>query len=156
LKAVQGDLDKLAFNKAIARIYELVNALAAPLTNVAAGQGDAAYVAAARNAAEILVHLIAPMTPHLAEECWSVLGNDGLIAKTDWPQFDEALVAENEITLPVQINGKKRAELTIARDADQNTVQEAVLALDAVKAVLNGQAPKKIIVVPLRIVNIVL
>ncbi|MBB5275473.1 leucyl-tRNA synthetase [Rhizobium rosettiformans] len=156
LKAVQGDLDKLAFNKAIARIYELVNALAAPLTNVAAGQGDQAYVAAVRNAAEILVQLIAPMTPHLAEECWSILGNEGLIAKSVWPQFDEALVAENEITLPVQINGKKRAELTIARDADQNAVQEAVLALDAVKAALNGQAPKKIIVVPLRIVNIVL
>ncbi|MDR7030038.1 leucine--tRNA ligase [Rhizobium rosettiformans] len=156
LKAVQGDLDKLAFNKAIARIYELVNALAAPLTNVAAGQGDQAYVAAVRNAAEILVQLIAPMTPHLAEECWSILGNEGLIAKSAWPQFDEALVAENEITLPVQINGKKRAELTIARDADQNAVQEAVLALDAVKTALNGQAPKKIIVVPLRIVNIVL
>ena len=156
LKAVQGDLDKLAFNKAIARIYELVNALAAPLTNVAAGQGDQAYVAAVRNAAEILVQLIAPMTPHLAEECWSILGNEGLIAKSAWPQFDEALVAENEITLPVQINGKKRAELTITRDADQNAVQEAVLALDAVKAALNGQAPKKIIVVPLRIVNIVL
>jgi leucyl-tRNA synthetase len=156
LKAVQGDLDKLAFNKAIARIYELVNALAAPLTQVAAGQGDAAYVGAVRNAAEILVQLIAPMTPHLAEECWSILGNDGLIAKSAWPQFDEALVAENEIVLPVQINGKKRAELTIARDADQNTVQEAVLALDAIKAALNGQAPKKIIVVPLRIVNIVL
>jgi leucyl-tRNA synthetase len=156
LKAVQGDLDKLAFNKAIARIYELVNALAAPLTNVAAGQGDTAYVAAVRNAAEILVQLIAPMTPHLAEECWSILGNDGLIAKAAWPQFDEGLVAENEIVLPVQINGKKRAELTIARDADQNAVQAAVLALDAVKTALNGQAPKKIIVVPLRIVNIVL
>lgn len=156
LKAVQGDLDKLAFNKAIARIYELVNALAAPLTNVAAGQGDTAYVAAVRNAAEILVQLIAPMTPHLAEECWSILGNEGLIAKAAWPQFDEGLVAENEIVLPVQINGKKRAELTIARDADQNTVQAAVLALDAVKTALNGQAPKKIIVVPLRIVNIVL
>ncbi len=156
LKAVQGDLDKLAFNKAIARIYELVNALAAPLTNVAAGQGDTAYVAAVRNAAEILVQLIAPMTPHLAEECWSILGNEGLIAKAAWPQFDEGLVAENEIVLPVQINGKKRAELTIARDADQNAVQAAVLALDAVKTALNGQAPKKIIVVPLRIVNIVL
>lgn len=156
LKAVQGDLDKLAFNKAIARIYELVNALAAPLTNVAAGQGDAAYLAAVRNAAEILVQLIAPMTPHLAEECWSILGNEGLIAKAAWPQFDEGLVAENEIVLPVQINGKKRAELTIARDADQNAVQAAVLALDAVKTALNGQAPKKIIVVPLRIVNIVL
>ncbi len=156
LKAVQGDLDKLAFNKAIARIYELVNALAAPLTNVASGQGDTAYVAAVRNAAEILVQLIAPMTPHLAEECWSILGNKGLIAKAAWPQFDEGLVAENEIVLPVQINGKKRAELTIARDADQNAVQAAVLALDAVKTALNGQAPKKIIVVPLRIVNIVL
>ncbi|MGQ2968185.1 MAG: leucine--tRNA ligase [Allorhizobium sp.] len=156
LKAVQGDLDKLAFNKAIARIYELVNALAAPLTNVAAGQGDAAYLAAVRNAAEILVQLIAPMTPHLAEECWSILGNEGLIAKAAWPQFEEGLVAENEIVLPVQINGKKRAELTIARDADQNAVQAAVLALDAVKTALNGQAPKKIIVVPLRIVNIVL
>ena len=156
LKAVQGDLDKLAFNKAIARIYELVNSLAAPLTNVAAGQGDAGYVAAVRNAAEILIQLIAPMTPHLAEEAWSVLGNQGLVAMAAWPQYDEALVAENEIVLPVQINGKKRAELTIARDADQNAVQEAVLALDAVKAVLNGQAPKKIIVVPLRIVNIVL
>ncbi|MCJ8239743.1 leucine--tRNA ligase [Peteryoungia algae] len=156
LKAVQGDLDKLAFNKAIARIYELVNSLAAPLTNVAAGQGDASYVAAVRNAAEILIQLIAPMTPHLAEEAWSVLGNQGLVAQAAWPQFDEALVAENEIVLPVQINGKKRAELTIARDADQNAVQEAVLDLDAVKAVLNGQAPKKIIVVPLRIVNIVL
>ena len=156
LKAVQADLDKLAFNKAIARIYELVNALAAPLTNVAAGQGDTAYVAAVRNAADILVQLIAPMTPHLAEECWSIVGNQGLVAKAAWPQFDESLVAENEIVLPVQINGKKRAELTIARDADQNTVQEAVLALDAVKAALGGQAPKKIIVVPLRIVNIVL
>jgi leucyl-tRNA synthetase len=156
LKAVQADLDKLAFNKAIARIYELVNALAAPLTNVAAGQGDTAYVAAVRNAADILIQLIAPMTPHLAEECWSILGNQGLVAKAAWPQFDESLVAENEIVLPVQINGKKRAELTIARDADQNTVQEAVLALDAVKAALGGQAPKKIIVVPLRIVNIVL
>ena len=156
LNAVQGDLDKSAFNKAIARIYELVNSLAAPLTNVAAGQGDAGYVAAVRNAAEILIQLIAPMTPHLAEEAWSVLGNQGLVAMAAWPQYDEALVAENEIVLPVQINGKKRAELTIARDADQNAVQEAVLALDAVKAVLNGQAPKKIIVVPLRIVNIVL
>ena len=156
LKAVQADLDKLAFNKAIARIYELVNSLAAPLTNVAAGLGDTAYVAAVRNAADILIQLIAPMTPHLAEECWSILGNQGLVAKAAWPQFDESLVAENEIVLPVQINGKKRAELTIARDADQNTVQEAVLALDAVKAALGGQAPKKIIVVPLRIVNIVL
>lgn len=155
LKAVQNDYDRLWFNKAVARIYELVNALAGPLTKVASGEGDLAYWAAIRNAAEILVQLVAPMTPHLAEECWMTLGNKNLIAHAAWPDYDESLVVENDVILPVQINGKKRAELTISRDADQNTVTEAVLELDAVKNVLNGQAPKKIIVVPQRIVNIV-
>ena len=155
LKAVQGDFDKLAFNKAVARIYEFVNTLAAPLQAVAAGKADAAMTAALRNAVEILIQIIAPMTPHLAEECWSVLGNKGLVAHTDWPPFDETLVVENDIVLPVQINGKKRAELTIARDASQDAVSQAALALDAVLTALDGRAPKKIIVVPQRIVNIV-
>ncbi|NKL18398.1 leucine--tRNA ligase [Rhizobium leguminosarum] len=155
LKAVQNDYDKLWFNKAVARIYELVNALAAPMTKVAAGEGDATYRAAVRDAAEILIQLVSPMTPHLAEECWAGLGNEGLLARASWPQYDETLVIENSVVLPVQINGKKRAELTISRDADQNTVIDAVLDLDAVKNALNGQAPKKIIVVPQRIVNIV-
>ncbi|WP_431320873.1 leucine--tRNA ligase [Rhizobium sp. YTU87027] len=155
LKAVQNDYDRLWFNKAVARIYELVNALASPLTRVAAGEGDMAYRAAVRNASEVLIQLVAPMTPHLAEECWAVLGNDGLLAHTDWPRYDEGLVVENDVVLPVQINGKKRAELTISRDADQNAVTEGVLALDDVKKALNGQTPKKIIVVPQRIVNIV-
>ncbi|MBB4508917.1 leucine--tRNA ligase [Rhizobium leguminosarum bv. viciae] len=155
LKAVQNDYDKLWFNKAVARIYELVNALAAPMTKVAAGEGDATYRAAVRDAAEILIQLVSPMTPHLAEECWAGLGNEGLLARASWPQYDETLVIENSVVLPVQINGKKRAELTISRDADQNTVTDAVLDLDAVKNALNGQAPKKIIVVPQRIVNIV-
>ncbi|RYC04776.1 leucine--tRNA ligase [Ciceribacter ferrooxidans] len=155
LKAVQADYDKLAFNKAVARIYEFVNALAAPLTKVAAGGADRAYLAAVKDGANILVHLIAPMTPHLAEECWGALGNPGMVAQAPWPTYDPDLVTENEIVLPVQINGKKRAELTIAREADQTAVQNAVLALDTVKATLNGQVPKKIIVVPQRIVNIV-
>ncbi|MGO7729816.1 leucine--tRNA ligase [Rhizobium johnstonii] len=155
LKAVQNDYDKLWFNKAVARIYELVNALAAPMTKVAAGEGDATYRAAVRDASEILIQLVSPMTPHLAEECWAALGNEGLLARASWPQYDETLVIENSVVLPVQINGKKRAELTISRDADQNTVTDAVLDLDAVKNALNGQAPKKIIVVPQRIVNIV-
>ncbi|MHC2731657.1 leucyl-tRNA synthetase [Rhizobium leguminosarum] len=155
LKAVQNDYDKLWFNKAVARIYELVNALAAPMTRVAAGEGDATYRAAVRDAAEILIQLVSPMTPHLAEECWAALGNAGLLARASWPQYDETLVIENDVVLPVQINGKKRAELTISRDADQNAVTDAVLDLDAVKNALNGQPPKKIIVVPQRIVNIV-
>lgn len=155
LKAVQDDLDKLAFNKAIARIYELVNALAGPLAEVAAGGKADDVKAAARDAAEILTRMIAPMTPHLAEECWKVLGNSGLVAQAAWPVFVPALVEENEVVLPIQINGKKRGELTIARDADQDTVRAAVLELDAVKAALAGSEPKKIIVVPQRIVNIV-
>ncbi|KQM31617.1 leucine--tRNA ligase [Rhizobium sp. Leaf68] len=155
LKAVQDDLDKLAFNKAIARIYELVNTLAGPLSEVANGNKDNQVKAAARDAVEILIRMIAPMTPHLAEECWKVLGNSGLVAQAAWPIFVPALVEENEVVLPIQINGKKRGELTIARDADQDTVRAAVLELDAVKAALAGSEPKKIIVVPQRIVNIV-
>ncbi len=139
----------------MARIYELVNVLAAPLTQVAADKADAALSAAAKDATSILISLIAPMMPHLAEECWQAIGGKGLIAESGWPKFDAALVVENEVTLPVQVNGKKRADLTIARDADQTAIENAVLALDAVKTILNGSSPKKIIVVPQRIVNVV-
>ncbi|MCG5481160.1 MAG: leucine--tRNA ligase [Ensifer alkalisoli] len=155
LKAVEADYDKLAFNKAVARIYELVNLLAAPLTQVAGGRAETTVIAAVKDATAILIDLIAPMMPHLAEECWREIGGEGLIAEKSWPSFDPALVVENEITLPVQINGKKRADLTIARDADQSAIETAVLALDVVKSALNGVSPKKIIVVPQRIVNVV-
>jgi len=155
LKAVQADYDKLAFNKAVARLYELVNALANPLTQVAAGTADQATTAAAKDAVSILISLVAPMMPHLAEQCWQEIGGTGLVAQTAWPVYSEALVAENEVTMPVQINGKKRADLTIARDADQTAIEAAVLALEPVKTALNGQSPKKIIVVPQRIVNVV-
>ncbi|OAP38883.1 leucine--tRNA ligase [Sinorhizobium glycinis] len=155
LRAVESDYDKLAFNKAVARIYELVNVLAAPLTQVAAGKADRTVTAAVKDATAILIDLIAPMMPHLAEECWREIGGEGLISERPWPAFDPALVVENEITLPVQINGKKRADLTIARDADQSAIESAVLALDAVQAALNGGSPRKIIVVPQRIVNVV-
>ncbi len=155
LKAVEADYDKLAFNKAVARIYELVNVLAAPLTQVASAKADPSLTAAVKDATAILINLIAPTMPHLSEECWREIGGEGLIAERPWPSFDPALVVENEITLPVQINGKKRADLTIARDADQSAIEHAVLALDAVKTALGGGSPKKIIVVPQRIVNVV-
>ncbi|WP_275786703.1 leucine--tRNA ligase [Pararhizobium gei] len=155
LKAVQADYDKLAFNKAVARLYELVNALSAPLSQVADGTADTSLVEAVKDATTILVHLVAPMMPHLAEECWRAIGGAGLVAQAPWPIYDEALVAENEVTMPVQINGKKRSDLTIARDADQITIENAVLDLDVVKAALNGMRPKKIVVVPQRIVNVV-
>jgi len=155
LKAVEGDYDKLAFNKAVARIYELVNALAALLMAAASDQSDKKLLSALRNASEILIQIVAPMTPHLAEECWAVLGNSGLVAQAAWPTCVEALIVENEVTIPVQINGKKRADLTIGRDAGQSDIEAAVLALESVRAALDGKAPKKIVVVPQRIVNVV-
>ena len=84
-----------------------------------------------------------------------MLGNAGMLSQATWPRYDDSLVVESEIMLPVQINGKKRAELTIVRDADQDAVQAAVLQLGAVRSALDGRQPKKIIVVPQRIVNIV-
>ena len=96
------------------------------------------------------------MMPHLAEECWAALGGDGMVANQPWPLFDTALTVDDEITLPVQVNGKKRGDLTIARDATQGEVEEAVLSLDFVRSATNGAAPRKIIVVPQRIVNVVI
>tara|TARA_R110000751_G_scaffold107645_8_gene203986 strand:+ start:72171 stop:74789 length:2619 start_codon:yes stop_codon:yes gene_type:complete len=155
LKLVGEDIDKLAFNKAVARIHELVNTLSAPLTAATKGKSDPATLGALRDAVGILIAIMAPMTPHLCEECNRLLGNATLVAQMDWPQYDEDLVTENTVTLPVQINGKKRSELTIARDADQVAVEKAVLELSVVQAALDGKTPRKIIVVPLRIVNIV-
>ncbi len=155
LKAVGEDIDRLSFNKAVARIYELVNTLHPALSAIAAGKADVATSAAAKEASTILVQLIAPMMPHLAEECWTVLGNSGMVADADWPVFDPALIVENDVTMPVQVNGKKKGDLTIARDADQSAVEQAVLALDFVQAALAGAKPKKVIVVPQRIVNVV-
>ncbi|PWJ85013.1 leucyl-tRNA synthetase [Pseudaminobacter salicylatoxidans] len=155
LKAVGEDIEKLAFNRAIARIYELANTLSGPVGEIAEGKGDEALKAAAREAAEILVHLIAPFMPHLAEECWATLGGADLVAERPWPAFDPKLVMDNEITYPVQVNGKKRGDLTIARDADQGAVEKAALALESVQKALDGKAPRKVIVVPQRIVNVV-
>ena len=153
LKAVGDDIGKLAFNRAVARIYELANTLQAPLGS--AGGADAATRGALRQAAEFLVVMIAPMMPHLAEECWAALGGSGLAAEQPWPAFDAALTVDNEFVYPVQVNGKKRGDLTIARDADQAAVEKAVLALDFVGKALDGRAPRKVIVVPQRIVNVV-
>jgi leucyl-tRNA synthetase len=114
-----------------------------------------AYVAALSEAVAILVQLFAPMMPHLAEECWAVLGQKDLIAEAPWPKADESLLVEDTVILPVQINGKKRADVTVARDAANSDIEAAVLELEAVRRALDGKAPKKIIVVPQRIVNVV-
>mgnify|MGYP006270516015 CR=1 FL=1 len=138
----------------MAHVYELSNAVQACLADQSS-PCDAELTDALHEAARILVHIVAPMMPHLAEECWQLLGGSGLVAESAWPVADHDLVVENEITLPIQINGKKRADLTIARDADQKTVEAAVLALDVIQKALDNQKPKKIIIVPQRIVNVV-
>jgi leucyl-tRNA synthetase len=160
VKAVGDDIEKLAFNRGVARLYELVNTAAASLQQVASGNADDELKSAVRDVTEKLILMLAPMMPHLAEQCLAVLGGkiagrETLVARSAWPEFDPALVVENEIVMPVQINGKKRGDLTIARDADQSSIQQAVLELDFVKAALNGGSPKKVIVVPQRIVNVV-
>jgi leucyl-tRNA synthetase len=155
LKHVGTDIERLGFNKSVARLYELVNEIAPACALVSSGKANDALIVATREAADILVQLIAPMMPHLAEECWKVLGHDTMVASQPWPAFDPALVTENDVTMPVQINGKRRGDLTIARDAVQSVVEAAVLELDFVQAALNGARPKKVIVVPQRIVNVV-
>jgi len=162
LKAVGEDIGKLGFNKAVARIYDLTNRISAFAGGAVPQNGDGAVslsagdAAALRQAVEFLVQMIAPMMPHLAEECWAALGGDGLVAEQPWPAFDPALVVDSDIVLPVQVNGKKRGDLTIARDADQAAVEEAALALDFVQKALEGKTPRKVIVVPQRIVNVVI
>jgi leucyl-tRNA synthetase len=93
--------------------------------------------------------------PHLAEECWAALGHTTLVAQARWPELEPDLLIENTVMLPVQINGKKRAEVTVPRDAKPAEIEAAVLALDAVKLALDGKTPKRVIVVPGRIVNVV-
>ena len=99
--------------------------------------------------------MFAPMMPHLAEECWAALGHKSLVAEASWPALDEVLLVEDTVTLPVQVNGKKRADVTVARDAGKSDIEAAVLKLEAVRRALAGKAPKKVIVVPQRIVNVV-
>lgn len=153
-KVIQGvteGIESFRFNSAVARLYELVNTLSGFKPN-----GDAAGDAfALREAGEALIKLAAPMIPHLAEEAWASLGNDSLVVNEAWPQADPTLLVEESVTLAVQVNGKRRDELTVARDADQPTIENAALALDKVQKALDGKQVRKIIVVPGRIVNIV-
>ena len=138
----------------IAQIHSLVNSLEQSVRK-SASNGNSSEHANLRNCVEMMVQMFAPVMPHLAEECWKQLGNKEMIATVPWPEADLLLIVETDITLPVQINGKKRGELTISANADNDAVSEAVLLLDFVQSALSGKTPKKLIVVPKRIVNVV-
>ena len=139
----------LRYNAAVAQIYTLVNALEQA---VRAGNISSQ---AARDSMTITLQMIAPMMPHLAEESWALLGLYGMVCNTPWPHIDTSILVEDEVVLPVQINGKKRGEISVAVDASKEAVESAVLELEFVQTVLDGSSPKKIIVVPGRIVNVV-
>lgn len=154
LCAVDDDLEKFAFNRAIARLYEFLNIMA-PLLNRIASVDDE-MKASLRQAMDFFLAMIAPIMPHLAEECHAALGEKTLMSELAWPVYDPALIVEENYTLPVQINGKKRGEVTVAATASEAMIKEAVLALDFVQVQLVEKPMKKIIIVPQRVVNVVL
>ena len=148
--AITGDLERFHFNRAVARVRELTNALADALP-----VADPAMATACREGFEIAVRLIAPMTPHLAESCWRRLGGEGLLADQPWPAADPARLVEDIVVLPVQVNGKLRGRLEIARGSEAADVELAALALAGVQRQLEGRPPRRVVVVPDKIVNVV-
>jgi leucyl-tRNA synthetase len=149
IQHVTDDIEHFRFNVAVAKCYELVNAIAKL-------KGDDAGVVFARGEAlRILTQLMSPFMPHLAEECWEKLGFAPFVAIAPWPKADRDLAARATVTLPIQVNGKKRAEIEAAKGAAEALVREMALAHPAVAQFLAGQTVRKVIVVPDRIVNIV-
>jgi leucyl-tRNA synthetase len=148
IAAVTDDLNNLRFNRAIARIYELSNALGTAIQSGVDGS-------TVKDAAKTLVLLSAPMMPHLAEECWKVLGGAGDVVSTPWPRADPALIIDDEVTMAIQVNGKRRDEIKVAKGLGKAELEPMVLALESVKRALDGKPVKKFIVVPDRIINIV-
>jgi leucyl-tRNA synthetase len=139
------DIEALHFNKAVAKTHELVNAI------------EKSAPSASRSIAiRTLARLISPMVPHLAEEGWAAMNGEGLVSTQAWPVHDPALLTDDEVTIAIQVNGKLRDTLTVARDADRSSLESLALASNKVVRSLDGAVPKKVIVVPGRLVNIVI
>ena len=138
-------IDGFAFNTSVAKLYTFTNAIAK----------SAASAGAKAAALRTMAQLMAPMTPHLAEELWSMLGGEGLVASARWPEADPALLVADTVILPIQINGKRRSELSVPPDMPKDDIEKLALADPAVQKALDGGQPKKLIVVPGRIVNVV-
>jgi leucyl-tRNA synthetase len=146
---VTQDLERFHFNKAVARIRELTNAL----SELEAGQKGAPAVA--RFGLENALRLLNPMIPHLTEECWKLLGHATLLADTPWPEADPTLLTEDTVTVAIQVNGKLRATVDLPKDADARLAEETALSQGPVAAMIAGKTVRKVIVVPNRIVNVV-
>ncbi|MGD9650710.1 MAG: class I tRNA ligase family protein, partial [Dongiaceae bacterium] len=149
VKTVEDDYRNFRFNRAVARIRELSNAIG----DFSAKDGNDNW--ALREAIDILVQLIYPVAPHVAEELWQELGHQTCLAKSAWPGFDTTLTIDESVTIAVQINGKLRGTLSLPRDTDEAAAKAAALALPSVARALEGQDVRKVIIVPNRIVNLV-
>jgi leucyl-tRNA synthetase len=141
IKQVQADLERMQFNTSIARLMEFLNELTAK--------------GATREDLTVLVRLIGPFAPHLADEAWEMLGNKGFVLNQAWPAYDDALTKDNTVTIVVQVNGKLRGEFLAPVDASQDALREKALSLDKVRPFCEGKTVKKVIVVPKKLVNIV-
>jgi len=149
IAAVTDDIEKFRFNRAVARIHELTNAL----EDVSPESEHAGAVL--REGIETATRLLGPMMPHLAEEMWQSLGHTEPLGDVPWPQADAELARDEQVTIAVQVNGKLRATLDFPRDAAPSEVEEAALALPQISRLLDGKPPRKIVVVPNRIVSVV-
>ncbi len=144
IAGVAEDVEALAFNKSVAKLYELVAMI------------EKAAPSADRTAAiRALARIAAPMCPHIAEEAWAAWGEDGLIADAPWPEVDQAMLVEDEVTIAIQVNGKLRDTLVMPKGAPREDVEAAALASENVVRMLEGKTPRKVIVVPDRLVNLV-
>ena len=139
-------IESFGFNAAIARLYAFTNSLAKSKA------GAETKILAAKT----LAQLMSPMTPHLSEELWEKLGENSLVAKQPWPTVDETLLTDNTITMPIQVNGKRRGQIEVKRDLNSTEIEKLAISEAVVQKALNGNAPKKVIVVPGRIVNVVI
>ena len=144
IAGVAADVEALAYNKAVAKLYELVTAIER------AGPSETRA-----EAVRTLLLLVAPMVPHLAEEAWEQMGGEGLIADAAWPAHDPALLVDDEVTVALQVNGKLRDTIGVPRGMDRTALEAAALASEKILRMLDGKPPKKVIVVPDRLVNIV-
>ena len=150
IRAVTKDLENFRFNRVVAHIRELTNTL----EDFSEPSKAAGFVR--REAFETVARLLGPLAPHLAEELWRRLGHETLLAEQRWPEADPGLVVDDTVIVAVQVNGKLRGQIELPRDAAREDAEAAALALPAVTRAAEGRAPRKVIVVPNRIVNVVL
>ncbi|MEM7241052.1 MAG: leucine--tRNA ligase [Pseudomonadota bacterium] len=143
---VSKGIESFTFNKSVAALYQLTNA-------IAKSDADADL---RREAMRVMAKLMQPFVPHLAEEVWDAMGGEGLVTGADWPVFDPSKVEDDSVILPIQVNGKRKDEIKVAKSATKDEIEKLALANATVQRILDGAAPKKLIVVPGRIINVVI